>query len=282
MKFSQRIGITKVKVNLQIESMDEELRISIWNNLKIIYLDNLEGPFISNTKYKPLFYLIWKDFFKYTLDTLDDYFIHTYEKIRVWFFKCEWYEIYDFIEFVANTENPSKSSSKLFIKLCNESLEKEKSAYRFVNNKIVQITNESEILSIEESLERSESNNLKGVYIHLSEALNKLSDRKSPDYRNSIKESISAVESIAQVISGDSKAELGKSLKIIEEKVGMHSALKKGFCSIYGYTSDEGGIRHAMLEESDIFFEDAKYMLVSCTTFINYLIMKSERAGLKL
>jgi len=51
--------------------------------------------------------------------------------------------------------------------------------------------------------------------------------------------------------------------------------------AIYGYTSDEGGIRHAMLEEKIIDFEDAKFMLVSCSAFINYLIMKSTKSGIE-
>lgn len=116
----------------------------------------------------------------------------------------------------------------------------------------------------------------------MSSSLSKLSDRKNPDYRNSIKESISAVESICQSLSGDSKAELGKALKLIEDNIGIHAALKKGFSAIYGYTSDEGGIKHAMLEERECFFEDAKYMLVACSAFINYLILKANRAGIRL
>ncbi len=115
---------------------------------------------------------------------------------------------------------------------------------------------------------------------HINTALAKLSDRKQPDYRNSIKESISAVEPIAKMISGNSKTELPTALKIIRDKIGLHPALEKGFNSIYGYTSDGDGIRHALTEESTCDFEDAKYMLVSCSAFINYLIMKSQKAGI--
>ena len=49
---------------------------------------------------------------------------------------------------------------------------------------------------------------------------------------------------------------------------------------IYGYTSDEDGIRHSMLELPKINFEDAKYMLVSCSAFINYLKSKASKAGI--
>ena len=40
---------------------------------------------------------------------------------------------------------------------------------------------------------------------------------------------------------------------------------------LYGYTSDEGGIRHAMLDEPNLTSADARYFLLSCTSFVNYL-----------
>ena len=73
---------------------------------------------------------------------------------------------------------------------------------------------------------------------------------------------------------------MGQALKLIKEKVGLHSALEKGFSSIYGYTSDADGIRHAMIDDSACDFDDAKYMLVSCSAFINYLVMKAAKSGL--
>ena len=103
-----------------------------------------------------------------------------------------------------------------------------------------------------------------------------LSDRQSPDYRNSIKESISAVESICKIVTNDEKATLGKALKIIEDKLGLHPALKASLSQLYGYASDSDGIHHAMLQESNLSYIDAKFMLVACTNFINYLIKKTK------
>lgn len=157
-------------------------------------------------------------------------------------------------------------------------LEREMSGYRFVNNLITPITDEIELKEIEDALNESKLTKYSGVHTHLETALEKLSDRKNPDYRNSIKESISAVESISKIISENPKAELGQALKGLEEKIKLHNALKKGFISLYGYTSDEDGIRHAMLENPEIEFEDAKFMLVSCSAFVNYLIVKSEKS----
>jgi hypothetical protein len=113
-----------------------------------------------------------------------------------------------------------------------------------------------------------------GVNQHLKRALELLADRENPDYRNSIKESILAVESMCQIITGKDKASLGDALKILERDHELHSALKGGFSKLYGYTNDEDGIRHAMSEEPKIDSADAKYFLMSCTSFINYLKSK--------
>lgn len=57
-----------------------------------------------------------------------------------------------------------------------------------------------------------------------------LADRKSPDYRNSIKESISAVEAICKLITGSQKATLEDALRQLETKLGsVHPALKDAF-----------------------------------------------------
>jgi hypothetical protein len=58
--------------------------------------------------------------------------------------------------------------------------------------------------------------------------------------------------------------------------------LEKGFKQLYGYTSNSDGIRHALMEDHSCDFEDAKYMIVSSSAFINYLIVKADKSGLKL
>src|SRR5690606_9806988 len=134
----------------------------------------------------------------------------------------------------------------------------------------------------ESALKNSLDNNFKGVHIHLSEALNKLSDKTNPDYRNSIKESISAVESVCQQITGDKNSELGKALKKLKKILPIHGALEQGFIKIYGYTSDGDGIRHAMMNENNLDQEDALYMLISCSSFTNYLMTKVNKLGIEI
>ena len=157
---------------------------------------------------------------------------------------------------------------------CNGTLEKEMSAFRFANGIITRITGQQEIEEIEKALGSS----VEPVATHLQRALELLSDRSSHDYRNSIKESISAVESLVARIAKTEKGTLGQLLKKLEDSVGLHPALKAAFSSLYGYTSDENGIRHALHESDKVDFHDAKFMLVVCSTFINYVEGKVQNS----
>ncbi|WP_201546914.1 AbiJ-NTD4 domain-containing protein [Psychrobacter lutiphocae] len=191
--------------------------------------------------------------------------------IKDWFFNSNWYEKYDFMEYISFLDYTDVNTN--FTESCNSTLERESAGYRIVEHKIIQITSEEEILAIEDAINSSIS--MKSVETHLRTALEYLSSRENPDYRNSIKESISAVESFCKILTGDSTATLGKALNKIEKSHKIHGALRSAFTALYGYTSDSGGIRHSLLEDNiEVSMEDAKFMLVSCSAFINYLKAK--------
>ena len=156
------------------------------------------------------------------------------------------------------------------------------SGYRFIGKQICPIINKEEISEIERSL----SSPLKPITIHFENAIKLMSNRTSPDYRNSIKESVSAVESICRIVLEDQNITLGKALDRIEKKgnVKIQRALRDAFDHLYGFTSGSEGIRHAMglLEDPNLNLEEAQFMLVSCSAFVNYLTIKAEKSGIKL
>jgi hypothetical protein len=200
------------------------------------------------------------------MDDLPIHGVDVLDFIRKHFFKAKWFEVYDFVEFTAKYMKRQSAFEEL-----NQILDRELAGYRFVDGILTDIITEEEIDSVETALSNDE---YPGVRAHLRRALELLSDRKSPDYRNSIKESISAVESIAKSLAGSSKATLGDAIKVLEKSGRMHTALKESLSRLYGYTSDEGGVRHAMLDEPNLDVADAKFFLVTCSAFINYLKAK--------
>lgn len=276
MRFSQRIGKKKIRDCLQIESIDTSLENRLWNN----FLSDLTDNF-SYSGQKEFLKCIWEEFFEQRKDEIPGYssfsgfdFNGVVNYIKVWWFdKAKWYEKYDFIEFVAYlTDHFTKSG---FAERCNETLKRESAGYRILESKIVPITSEEEIQAIEEALADSEST----VETHLSTALELLSNRDNPDYRNSVKESISSIESYCRFLTDDKKATLGNALAQIEKSQKIHGAMKKAFSSLYGYTSESGGIRHSLLlDDIPVTMEDAKFMLISCSAFINYLKLKNKNS----
>ena len=265
-----------------MDYMDNDLKNSLWNIIWAIIIEPMRRyQWVKQTPQYALLKDIWFSHLKEPTDEIPLSTERFSSTFRDRFFSWDYLETYDFIEFIVILNIPNIDNQEL-IKSFNTILKTELSGYRFVNGQLAPITSEEEIKEIENAINSTESGKLKGVSIHLAEALNKLSDKKNPDYRNSIKESISAVESVCQQITQDPKAELGKALKLLKNKIPIHGALEQGFIKIYGYTSDGDGIRHALMDEPNLDQEDALYMLITCSSFVNYLIIKANKIGLEI
>lgn len=283
MRFSQKIGITSIREAIQIESIDEKLENRIWNAIINDFFDKIpdDTTYVDETLKAQVCRILWTEFYGERADEIGTYHhgrvltSSVINYIKNWFFKSDWYEKYDLIEFLSTLDTKVMKLNIDFSESCNIALKKEMAGYRLVDGSIVQITSEEEIVEIEQAL--NNTTNWNSVNTHLITAISYFSKRDNPDFRNSIKEAISAVESLCIIITDDKNATLGKALSEIEKKYKIHSALKSAFASLYGYTSDSGGIRHALLEDDIVVtMEDAKFMLVSCSAFINYLNTKID------
>jgi hypothetical protein len=288
LRFSERMGFREVKNVIQIDSIDEELLNGLWNAVMEFYyskyFETHNGSNVNHYTLNELSKRIWIDFFKEPIDELNLDSKEPIDVIRNFLYsnQTEWFEIYDLIEFIPNNFKEDQSINSLFMDHCNGVLEKEVSAYRFVKGSIVQITTTEEIQEIELAITSPSTSDL--VKVHLSNALKHLADRQSPDYRTSIKESISAVECVAKRIVGNTSTTLGNALNEIQSNgiIDFHQDLNLGLKKIYHYTSDSDGIRHALKDAPTVDFEDAKFMLVMCSSFCNYLTIKADKAGISL
>lgn len=282
--FSERMGYGSPRSEIQKTFVDEELRLDLWNAFYFVYLQPLESQMILPFMTLPGWLAaIWTEVMRRPAHEMPSSLNATANEVNNWLMSAQWYRVYDFVEYVAKTtsqEDPEQTER--FMMMSNNKLEKNISAYRFVNGEIAPVIDEVEIQAVEAAV--SHQGSLAPVGIHLQRALELLADKETPDYRNSIKESISSVETLSRVITDDSKATLGKALKKLDAQkdVQLHPALRDAFSKLYGYTSDESGIRHALTEESDLDVEDATFMLVACSAFVNYLIQKATKAEMDL
>ena len=188
-------------------------------------------------------------------------------------------EVFDFLELLAKFRYNEYEDRKRrdFYELIDLVFEREYVGYRFIDGRIVPITDENEIKSIGDAC----NNKFEGTRTHIKKAVGFIADREHKDYQNCIKESISAVESICSIVAEQKKSLLGDALKNLKKKgVKIHPQLESAFLKLYDYTNSEKGIRHANgMFESDVTFEEAKFMLVSCSAFVNYLTANYGKVG---
>jgi hypothetical protein len=275
-RFSDRIGITSIPTELSRNNVSPELTNRIWSRIYTMFTSeemNTAHYVTKRSKATELHLHLWDDFFKKPIDIYDivNQTVpgkHTVGRVNFiayvkdWFLSAQWYEKLNFLQYLIDLQ-------VLNWKRLNGLFKAEFSAYRIITGVIVEITDEEEIKEVEASL------NIPDQYSHVKRALKDLADRENPAYRNSIKESISAVEAICMKIAGNGSGTLGKVLEKLERTQGLHPSLKAAFSKLYGYTSDAGGIRHALSDNGvEPGQEEARFMLITCSAFVNYLVQK--------
>jgi hypothetical protein len=106
--FSQRKGLEPVSKIIQVDSMDESLRIAIWNTLdrcfwsRSGFLDECSA--MHKVHMQRFSALLWENFFRLRLDSRPLSMAARMLYIEEWFFAAAWNKVYDFIEFIIQRE----------------------------------------------------------------------------------------------------------------------------------------------------------------------------------
>ena len=291
--FSDRNGIKKENDIIQLKEIDKRTRIQLQNMISQLYANVYKNDLYYRNH--PI-----QDFLKFVMGTIysspvDEREIYDDDKVFMIINNTIQNDDYDDVltlieaitqywdEYLKETEGYNyyneydhRYRETSIFDMVNIIFKREYVGYRFIDGILTSISDENEITAIEDALNCKYSS----VYDHLSKANGFLANREKPDYENSIKESISAVEAICEEITGirGKEATLGKMLKKIEENgIEIHSGLKSAFNILYGYTSEANGIRHAgdIGGPSSTFYV-SKFILISCISFINYLVSVQE------
>jgi len=281
--FSERIGVVSPRSAIQRGEMSDRLRNRLWSVCDGVFWQHLDTYLFRDQFTKLLLREVQDGFFGLPVDELDESSHSNVKVIKRRIFQAQWYEFYDLIQFMADLSNvrgsgepfpKMRKQAEIFINSANDVLETEKSAYRFIGRTLTEITDEGEIAELEAAIAAPEA--FAGAKEHISTALTLYSDRDRPDYRNSVKEAVSAIEATFSVINGEKSNSLLAAFKLAEKNgFALHPALKKGILNIYGWTSDEEGVRHALFEnDGEVGEAQAKLMLVLCSALMNFLILK--------
>lgn len=190
------------------------------------------------------------------------------DQIQEKFYQLEWYKVYDFLEFLISFTNYDQGKNNFIDKL-NQIFIDERVPYKIINGMVTPLVSETEAEEVEKAI-GSKNAVASG---HIKKALELYKKRPVADYENSIKESISAIEALARIILNKPSATLGQ----LADQLNIHQAFKEAIKKLYGWTSDEGGIRHSDNKKKlNVDEKEARYMLVQCSALVNYIISKYE------
>jgi hypothetical protein len=181
-------------------------------------------------------------------------------------------KVFDLVEFLIRSPNLGADARANMTRAFVDC----RAAYRVIDGTmIVAIGTEEQAATFGSAVAETEAKNATGARKHLIDAGAAL---RKGDWAGSVRESIHAVESIAvRLAPGEST--LGAALKAIEKQGQLHGSLKAAFEKLYGYTSDEQGVRHSLVfgDEAQVDESDALFMLGACAAFVSYLLAREKR-----
>jgi hypothetical protein len=151
-----------------------------------------------------------------------------------------------------------------------------RTAYRVFDSKyIAAIGTEEQAAAFERALADTDANSATAARSQLIAAGLAL---RNADWAGCVRESINAVEAMAVRLAPGTDT-LGAALRELERRGHLHGGLKAAFGSLYGYSSDEPGLRHALVlgEEAQVDEADALFMLGACASFVSYLLTRGAQ-----
>jgi hypothetical protein len=270
--FSQRAGLEPIPHQLKLGEVSLELR------RLIDYYISLEIDRTSSQRYDGIFFNdhcrrtaqdLHVLFFEQSIDTFTSEVYATKQRLKPFIKSASIGKLFDMIEFFVwhrGCSNELKSD-------LTEAFVSARAAYRIFDNKyIAAIGTEEQASAFERAVADAEAKNATAARKQLIAAGVAL---RNSDWAGSVRESIHAVEAIA-VRLAPGTGTLGAALKVLEQQGHLHGSLKAAFGSLYGYSSDEEGVRHALVfaDEAQVDEADALFMLGACASFVSYLLTR--------
>ena len=276
--FSQAQGHEELPGPLQLEELPSEARTHIWN-VFYLFIDATKGSAYPDFPdvwvaggWEEILHAkhLWHD--NLPLDEWDNSFEHHRTSLRRSIETLTFNQVFDLTQFVLR--HPKCPPG--FIDEMKRAFALSRLAYTIDEAEpptIIPAVTDVEGRTVVESMQTLRRAGLDGSAAHLRKAAECINGN---DWAGSIRESIHAVESVARQLDPKASNDLGPALASLEKRGALHPALKEAFTKLYGYTSNEQGVRHAMLDKSsaNVGMDEAVFMLGACASFSSYLWRK--------
>ena len=287
LKFSQRHGYEPLPQPMQPEELSPDLRREIFNAF-VRFLNSTASPYNGLVLgMDPFFRSVLGKILKEPEDEIDTRYSPLRDHFKLLIMGGPFNEVFDVIELLLAEKLFERYPfpTKMLMTFGSDvrsAFEKHGAAYWLDLShrpyQIVPRSNKAQGEATRSAIETIRASGMEGADAHLRQAAKHI---KASRFGPSIVDSMLAVESVARTIDPKAHTTLSPALDSLE-KAGLlkHRALKKAFSKLYGYTNDEQGIRHAMLDKSspDVDLDDAMFMFGACASFAAYLVNKHRKA----
>lgn len=263
--FAQQFGYENLPEVAKLEEIPLNFRIDVYNALFISAAKNKSYNILKD-EWRNLTTDLHTKLYKQTMDT------YSYEADK-WMIRLKrnvmngaFYDVFKLIQFIIQGNYKLATLQSALLEAFNNPM-----AYKIHDSGLIipyPSNNEGEgiLKALKVTYEKYSGSNA-----HLKEASKLLNEN---NYRLSITESISAVESVLKVLVGNKSASMGSALNELHKSNPiLHQSLKDSLSKLYGYTSDQAGLRHSFYDDAQVKVDlsDALFMLTSCSAFITFL-----------
>lgn len=274
--FSIRHGGAPLPPQLALGELSHSARNLLWfmlHETMIMYVNDLKysGAYMTGG-WATATEIIWVRFLQ---KGIDDY-VNEFHSIKKAFKKIiyeeEVNEVFDFIEFILSLDCLEDDNLGALFKGV---LEKEKTAYTIIDNKLVSpITSEPLSNSIIDGLNASKDRGWLNAETHLIDALHEL---RSGNWKGSVHQSMSAVEGISRKLTKEK--DISKALRKLSKNGVIAPTLDAAFNKLYNWTSATEGVRHSLVnnQESEVDEAEAIFMLGVCASFVAFAARRWPR-----
>ena len=279
--FSQTTGIDPLPQPAKLGEIPRKARNALWS-----YLFHSKGSSGSQTPHYVALGRPWDViFYDYHVSILNEPADEFYNDLRIQlpktkqlFLDGEYNRVFDLLQFIMRHEFVPDGFREFIVTTLQESM----CAYSIVESvwTIVPSAIPEQRISVGRAFRVLEDGPFGGAREHLRKSADCVN---AGDHSGSVRESIHAVESVARKLDSDARTLSSALASLCNRGLSLHGAFKSGIEKLYGYASDEDGIRHSLSDATaNVDVADAVFMFGACASFAAFLVEKARVAGIPI
>ena len=279
--FSQRYGYEPAPEPMQLEHISDDLRRGIWNTIRELLLKNrsykrIVRMYYFNVTTRRFIERVFGQFRKLPEDQIDTQYNSVLSAFRQTALQAKFNRVLDLVEIIVNDKDATEELKERLTELF------EHSAYRLDTSqrpsRFFPQTSKEQGETVRRAIETLRQGRMEAAATHLRQAAEHIN---AGQFGDSIADSVHAVESVAKNIDQRANNTLGPALDSLEKaRLLKHPVLKEAFKKLYGYTNDEQGIRHCLIDKDtpSVGLDEAMFMFGACASFAAYLVSKQQQS----